>query len=128
MDYRLELLSEDSFENLVNKICQEILGTGVISFSKGKDGGKDGKFNGIAEKFPSEASPWSGKIIIQAKHTDNPISSCSDSDFKKIIKLEIEKIKALKKAGDIDCHIIFTNRQYTGVAGEEILKKIKTET
>lgn len=42
--------------------------------------------------------------------------------------MEIEKIKALKKAGDIDCYIIFTNRKYTGVAGEEILKKIKTET
>lgn len=62
MDYRLELLSEDSFENLVNKICQEILGTGVISFSKGKDGGKDGKFNGIAEKFPSELLLGVGKL------------------------------------------------------------------
>ena len=42
MDYRLELLSEDNFENLINRICQEVLGTGVISFSKGKDGGRDG--------------------------------------------------------------------------------------
>lgn len=128
MDYRLELLSEDKFENLINKICQEILGTGVIAFSKGKDGGRDGKFTGTATKFPSEASPWSGKIIIQAKHTDNPISSCSDSDFTKIINSEIKKIKALKNAGDIDCYILFTNRKYTGVAGEALLKKIKTET
>ena len=54
MDYRLELLSEDKFENLINKVCQEILGAGVIAFSKGKDGGRDGKFTGTATKFPSE--------------------------------------------------------------------------
>ncbi|MCR6638988.1 MAG: restriction endonuclease [Sporocytophaga sp.] len=83
MDYRLELLDDSTFENLVNRLCQEILGLGVISFSKGKDGGRDGKFTGIANKFPSEASPWCGKFIIQAKHTENPVSSCSDSDFKK---------------------------------------------
>lgn len=128
MDYRLELLSEDKFENLINKICQEILGTGVIAFSKGKDGGRDGKFTGTATKFPSNISPWNGKIIIQAKHTDNPIASCSDSDFTKTINLEIKKINALKNAGDVDCYIIFTNRKYTGVIGESLLKKIQTET
>lgn len=128
MDYRLELLSEDKFENLINRICQEILGTGVISFSKGKDGGRDGKFTGTATMFPSKTSPWNGKIIIQAKHTDNPISSCSDSDFSKTINSEIEKIKALKNAGDIDCYILFTNRKYTGILGEALLKKIQTET
>lgn len=128
MDYRLELLSEDKFENLTNKICQEILGTGVIAFSKGKDGGRDGKFTGTATKFPSNISPWNGKIIIQAKHTDNPIASCSDSDFTKTINLEIKKINALKNAGDVDCYIIFTNRKYTGVIGESLLKKIQAET
>ena len=39
MDYRLELLDEDTFEKLVNRICQNILGMGVVSFTPGKDGG-----------------------------------------------------------------------------------------
>ncbi|MCT3663821.1 restriction endonuclease [Elizabethkingia anophelis] len=128
MDYRLEMLNEDEFEKLVNRICQNLLGIGVFSFAKGKDGGRDGKFTGTATKFPSENSPWTGKFIIQAKHTENPIASCSDSDFKKIIEAEIEKIKKLKRDGDIDCYLLFTNRKFTGVSGEALVKKIKKET
>ena len=41
---------------------------------------------------------------------------------------EIIKIKKLKEAGDIDCYMLFTNRKYSGVKGEELLKKIVTET
>ena len=33
MDYRLELLGDSTFEDLINTICHKILGTGVISFS-----------------------------------------------------------------------------------------------
>ena len=75
MDYRLEMLSEDIFERLVNRICQNILGMGVITFAKGKDGGRDGRFTGKAEKFLSSGETWTGKFIIQAKHTNNPIAS-----------------------------------------------------
>lgn len=128
MDYRLELLSEDQFENLVNRICQDILGTAVFSFSKGKDGGRDGKFTGTAVNFPSTASCWSGKFIIQSKHTDNYIASCSDSDFIKIIDIEISKIKKLKESGDVDCYILFTNRKFSGIVGERLLKKMRDET
>lgn len=128
MDYRLELLDDSTFEDLVNTICQKILGTGVISFSPGKDGGRDGKFAGTALNYPSANEPWTGKFIIQAKHTNNQIASCSDSDFIKIVKDEIVKIKKLKDAGDIDCFLLFTNRKYTGVKGEELLNKIATET
>jgi hypothetical protein len=128
MDYRLELLDDITFENLVNTICQKILGPGVISFSQGKDGGRDGKFTGIAQNYPSANEPWSGKFIIQAKHTNNPIASCSDSDFEKIVRDEIVKIKKLKDTGDIDCYLLFTNRKYTGVKGEELIKEIVTET
>lgn len=128
MDYRLELLSDGDFEKLVNRVCQEVLGTGVIAFSKGKDGGRDGKFSGKANNFPSKVLPWAGNFIIQAKHTENPISSCSDNDFKTVMDKEIDKIKALKANGEVDCYIIFTNRKYTGIAGEKLLEKIKKET
>lgn len=128
MDYRLELLNESQFEYLVNRVCQNLLGIGVISFSTGKDGGRDGKFNGIANKFPSEEKSWAGKFIIQAKHTANPIASCSDADFKKLVDNEIKKVKKLKAAGDIDCYILFTNRKYTGIEGERLLKKIQNDT
>lgn len=128
MDYRLELLDETTFENLVNTICQKILGTGVISFSQGKDGGRDGKFSGTAENYPGNINPWSGKFIIQAKHTNNPIASCSDKEFERIIDAEIPKIKSLKENEDIDCYLLFTNRKYSGIKGEALLKKITNQT
>ena len=128
MDYRLELLDEDTFEKLVNRICQNILGMGVVSFTPGKDGGKDGKFTGQANKYPSEVKFWNGKFIIQAKHTSNPIASCSDSEFTSIIDKEIIKVKKLKDGGEIDCYLIFTNRKFTGIKGDDLVKKIKNET
>ncbi len=128
MDYHLYNLNPTEFENLVNSICQKILGTGVVTFSEGKDGGRDGRFTGTAQNYPSSNDPWSGKFIIQAKHTTNPIASCSDSDFESLIVKEIEKIKKLKEDGDIDNYLLFTNRKYSGVKGEQLSKKIIDDT
>ncbi|SDL86329.1 ABC-three component system protein [Pedobacter antarcticus] len=129
MDYRLELLDSSTYEELINCICTNILGKGVVSFAPGKDGGRDGKFVGTAENYPSKTNPWNGKFIIQAKHTANPIASCADSDFERLIlNEEVPKIKKLIATGDIDCYIIFTNRKYSGISGEKLLKKIQTAT
>ncbi len=129
MDYRLELLDDQKFEDLVNVICQKLLGMGVIKFSTGKDGGRDGKFQGTAECFPSTREPWSGKYIIQAKHTDNSTASCSDSKFRsEIINKEIPKIKKLKDNNEIDCYLVFTNRKYSALIGEKLLNEIKEKT
>lgn len=129
MDYRLELKDSSTFEKLIISICQKLLGLGVISFSSGKDGGRDGKFIGTAQNYPSETAPWSGKFIIQVKHTENPIASCSDRSFRKeIIEKEIPKIKSLKENGEVDNYLLFTNRKYSGVKGEELLREIIAET
>ncbi|MCG2759667.1 MAG: hypothetical protein L6407_00460, partial [Candidatus Delongbacteria bacterium] len=113
---------------MVNTICQTILGTGVVSFAKGKDGGKDGRFIGTAQHFPSSNAPWSGKFIIQSKHTSTPTASCSDSDFNTIVKDEIKKIQALIEKDEVDNYLLFTNRKYTGVVGDEIRNRIICET
>ena len=128
MDYRLENINDSDFERMVNAVCQKILGTGVIEFSPGKDGGRDGKFTGTAQNYPSTTDRWSGKFIIQAKHTENYIASCSDNDFKKIVDDEIIKIKKIKADGEIDNYLLFTNRKYSGVKGEQLVNKIIKET
>lgn len=122
MKYPLENLASDKeFEDLVALICERILGTGTFVFSVGKDGGKDAKFEGKANKFPSEANPWEGKIIIQAKHTQQPNASCSDSDFKRILKNEvIPPIKKLIENGEIDFYLLFTNRKLSGIQDKKI--------
>lgn len=128
MNYPLSLISSTDFENLVVSICTKILGIGTIGFTSGRDGGRDGKFNGTAQYFPSASSPWSGKFIIQAKHTENTYASCSDSEFQNIINTEIPKIKKLKEENEIDYYLIFTNRRLTGQKDADIIKKINSKT
>ncbi len=44
MNYMLYDMNSENFEKMVSAICIEILGFGTISFSVGKDGGRDGRF------------------------------------------------------------------------------------
>ena len=127
MRYPLYDLSWQEFENIVISICEEILGTGTIKFADGKDGGRDAKFTGTANNFPSSASPWNGKFIIQAKHTTNMIASCSDSEFNTLLKKEVENIKKLKDDYKIDNYIMFTNRKLTGLQDPKIEDFIEEE-
>lgn len=129
MRYPLYDLNCDDFEGVVICICTYILGAGVVPFAKGKDGGKDGKFYGKANRIPSEKAPWDGKIIIQAKHTSKVNASCSDGDFKKIVENEvIPAINKLKENNEIDYYLLFTNRRLTGIQDSIIEKQIKEAT
>ena len=127
--FPLHYLNEDDFENLIILICNKILGVATIHFAKGKDGGKDGRFTGKANCFPSEAEPWSGKIIIQAKHTSKENASCSDSSFSTILKKEVlPAIQKLKKNNEIDYYLLFTNRKLTGIQDNKIECLIDAQT
>lgn len=132
MRYFLEEISEDKFEELIGVICSKILGMGTVVFTKGRDGAKDGRFSGIANCYPSEQEPWKGEFIIQAKHTTNPIASCSDGEFfsnqSSILNKEIRRLKQLINDGlKIDNYLLFTNRKYTGTVGENALKHLQTK-
>lgn len=129
MKYPLENLTDTEFEKLVALICSEILGTGTIVFSDGKDGGRDAEFNGTANNFPSKSEPWSGRIIIQAKHTVRNNASCSESDFRSILKTSvIPAIQKLKKKNEIDYYLLFTNRKLSGVQYPKIENIFDTKT
>jgi hypothetical protein len=121
MKYPLENLTDTEFETLVALICSEILGTGTVIFTDGKEEGRDAEFNGIANNFPSKSKPWSGKIIIQAKHTQRNNASCSESDFQSILKTSvIPAIQKLKEKNKIDFYLLFTNRKLSGVQHPKI--------
>ena len=72
MKYPLENLTDTEFEKLVALICHQVLGTGTVTFSVGKDGGKDARFNGKANNFPSKSKPWEGKIAVSYTHLTLP--------------------------------------------------------
>ena len=65
--FPLHYLDDKEFENLATLICRKVLGEAVIPFAQGTDGGRDGRFHGKANCFPSESEPWNGKIVIEAK-------------------------------------------------------------
>lgn len=127
-DYRLYELNDSEFEELCSRIAIELLGSGFINFSIGPDGGKDGVFEGTARNFPNDTSPYSGKFIIQAKHTVLKDASCSESAFlKTILNKEIKKIIKLVDDGQCEHYILLTNRKLTGNCESKIKTKIKLD-
>lgn len=133
MRFAYEDLSEDQFESFIVVLCSHLFGKSVQPFAKGADGGRDGKFVGIAEEFPSKACPWRGITIIQAKHTNGFNRNFADSDFysktsqKTTIGNEIERIKKLRSLHKLDNYILFSNRKLTGITEEEIRSYISEE-
>ena len=98
-DDRLYELNDAEFEQLVVRICTRWLGEGVTPFATGKDGGRDGKFHGVANSFPSKNDPLSGHCVIQSKHVAAPNKSCSEKDFDRLLKGEHAKITRLVSEG-----------------------------
>jgi hypothetical protein len=133
MKYAYEDLSPEQFEDLTVFICQRLLGIGVQGFAKGPDGGRDAKFVGTAELFPSKSAPWSGIIVIQAKHTNGYNKTFSDSDFfsdsgiNNTLAKEIPRIKQLKESKMLDHYILFANRRLASIAEEKIITYISKQ-
>jgi len=130
MKYAYEDLGDDQFEKLVVFLCQRLLGMGVQGFAKGPDGGKDAKFVGRAERYPSTTSPWEGITIIQAKHTNGYNKNFSEPDFyskkakKTILGDEIVRVKRMRKKNQIDHYMLFSNRRLAANAESEIVAHI----
>ena len=132
MKYQYHDLSSSQFEDLVIGICEELLGIGVQGFTDGTDGGRDARFEGTAEVFPSTQKPWTGITVIQAKHTSGINRSFSESDFfgndSAQIDKEIVKVKKLYENGELNNYMLFANRKLSANKNEVICKKVATET
>ncbi len=133
MKYAYEDLSDKQFETLIVFICQKLLGMGVKGFSKGADGGRDAKFVGTAENYPSRTGPWVGTTIVQAKHTNGYNCLFSDTDFyslgvsSTVLAEEVLRIKKLKDAKQLDHYMLFSNRRLAAIAESEICSYIARE-
>lgn len=133
MKFAYEDLSESQFEALTVLLCQRLLGISVQGFAKGPDGGRDAKFVGTAELFPSKADAWKGTAIIQAKHTNGYNRSFSESDFysansdSTIIAKEIPRISNLRSSKQLDHYMLFSNRRLSALAESEICRTISSQ-
>jgi hypothetical protein len=129
--YAYEDLSEAQFELLVVQAAKLKLGKAVQAFAAGIDGGRDARFEGLADGFPSSARPWDGISIIQAKHT-NSNGYFSDPDFSggsasAVLTLELPRAKKLHEAGLLDNYLLYSNRFLTANANERLLEHISNE-
>ena len=130
MKYAYEDLSDNQFEKLVILLCQRLFGISVQGFAQGPDGGRDAKFVGTAELFPSKTAPWSGTTIFQAKHTNGYNRSFSENDFfsadskTSILADEIPRIKSLRTQKKLDNYMLFANRRLTGNTESDLLEHI----
>lgn len=128
-DFFLYHLNDREFEYLVVTMCKKWLGEGTTAFAEGRDGGRDARFFGKAQTYPSTESQWSGHVVIQAKHTSTPNASCSDSDFKRYFepgdKSELPKVAKLIEEGVLHYYLVFTNRKLTAGADLKILNKVR---
>jgi len=132
MRYAYEDLGPGQFEHLVVALCQFLLGAGTQGFATGPDGGRDAKFVGTADLLPSKAAPWSGTVVIQAKHTNGINKSFTDPDFfsersgTAVITVELPRITRLWAAGSLDHYVLFANRRLTG-QGESVIRAYVAE-
>lgn len=133
MKYAYEDLSAEQFEKLIVLLCQELLGISTQGFAKGPDGGRDAKFVGTANLFPSSSKPWVGMTIIQAKHTNGTNRNFLESDFfsvgsqTTVLGKEIPRIKQLRNSKQLDHYMLFSNRRLAGNAESEIRTYLATE-
>lgn len=76
-DYDLAGLSARSFEKLIQSIAGKVLGPGTVTFGDGPDGGREATFLGRMD-YPSQAAPWDGYCVIQAKFLQRPKDPSAD--------------------------------------------------
>lgn len=128
----LDELGDDQFESLVVELARELFGEAIQGFTKGRDGGRDARFVGTAERFPSAASPWTGVTIIQAKHDNGLLGHYAESSFggeidSSVITGEIKKLQKLRNEGDLDNYLLVSNRRLSGGINTKICQRISEE-
>lgn len=111
--YELHRLGWNSFQQLCQTICREVLGQTVESFLDSNDAGKDGAFAGTWTPAPGEV--YAGRFVIQCKFTADAGHNLKPSD----IKDEIEKVRKLVAVGQCDVYVLFTN---AGISGAQTTK------
>ncbi|MGE8351171.1 MAG: ABC-three component system protein [Pseudomonas protegens] len=132
MKFQYSHLSSGQFESLVIHLCYELLGFATETFSDGKDGGRDSRFEGRANLYPSAAEPWTGVTIIQAKHTSAYNKKFSDGEFfgtaSSEVDGEIPKIVKLIKSDSLRNYFLFSNRKLPASASLTIRDYISGQT
>ncbi|HAT86191.1 MAG TPA: hypothetical protein DCS30_09770 [Rhizobiales bacterium] len=118
-----ELHSEEEFEPLVAKLATRLIGP-VIWFKRGPDEGRDLRFSGKANAWPS-SDGLDGSFVLQAKHTLSETADCSNGAFRSLVRAEFPKIEKLVLDGDCDYYLFFTAWKLPAGVERELVREIK---
>ncbi|MES2985311.1 MAG: restriction endonuclease [Pseudomonadota bacterium] len=118
IQFDLHKLGWNAFQDLAATILREVMGQTLQVFAPGHDGGRDAVFHG--DWKPNNNTVLVGNFTIQCKHTSKANNSLTVDK----LKTEFPKIKRLVAQGLVDNYILVTNHILSGVAFEEIQKKI----
>lgn len=120
--YLFHVMYWQEFEDLVRGLGMRLLGPSLSGFKPGPDGGRDARFEGIPERWPSGQGQEHGQYVLQSKHSSREGSCCSDDDFKGTLRKEIRKVKLLIAAKELSHYLVFTNRTKPAAEDETFRK------
>lgn len=112
--YELHRLGWNSFQQLCQTICREVLGQTVETFLDSNDAGKDGAFAGTWTREPGES--YTGRFVIQCKFTSRADQNLKPSDLRD----ELEKVRKLVDRDQCDVYVLMTNAGVSGVQIEKV--------
>ena len=108
--FHLHLLLWQDFVGVVRGLGSRLLGSSLSPFKSGADGGRDARFEGTPNDWPSKQAQEHGQYVIQCKHTSRAGACCSEEDFKKLLRKEVPKVKTLVAGEEMSHYMVFTNR------------------
>lgn len=103
------------------QIMRVVLGETCTRFRPGPDGGRDGWFSGQASALLVSQNRFSGKFVVQCKHTSLPHEALGKGD----LKTEIEKVTRLAAESPLN-YVLMTNRQVTAPTEKGIRETFET--
>lgn len=114
--YDLGKLDPNTFEHIANTLAMRVLGLGHTTFGPGRDGGRDGYYEGEAP-YPSETERWSGVWYLQSKFHAPHLTTDAQKWLLSQIEAELKAFAGDPKRTWPDNWIVVTNVDVTAVPG-----------
>ena len=116
-DFAFNVLDFRQFEEFSASVVQEHFKISLISFSEGKDGGRDAVARNVTLQLGTGKLIRGRNVVVQAKHTKNPWGIIDNSSRARVFEKEIPKVHQMVKRKELDIYIAITN--YGIPAGQE---------
>lgn len=108
-----------SFEQFAQTLAAKILGSGILIFGDGADGGREAAYTGRVP-YPTPVDNWDGYIVMQAKFRHPIDARSNDADWLVgQFRSEMQTLARDKNRKRPDYYILVTNIRLSGIEGTE---------